>query len=359
MNKKLFISIIAVIANLFLAIGKLIVGTIAKSGAIFADGINSATDVVASIISFIGIKVAEKPADKKHPYGHGKAEVISGFVITLIIFASGIFIILTAIQKILNPAQIEITTIAFTIMAISAATNGIMSYLKVHFGKKYDSVSLVSDGIHSRIDLLVSLAIFIGLFLTKFSLLVDPVLAFLVGAYILKESFHLGKETTDSLLGASAGPEIETQIKQIIKLEKLTTTELKTQKKGSQITVNIKLKLPSKTKVEQATAISNKLRKKLMEKMPSIIYVSIQVESHNLQENYYQPSSREFSLGQGFSWRRQGKFKKENKQAKGIGPGGYCICPKGDYKVKHQRGTPCSELKCPHHNINLTREQDA
>ncbi len=356
MNKKIFISILAVIANLFLAIGKLIIGTIAKSGAIFADGINSATDVIASIISFIGIKVAEKPADEKHPYGHGKAEVISGFVITLIIFISGAFIILSAVQKIFNPLQTEITTIAFTIMAISAATNGLMSYLKVHYGKKYDSVSLVSDGIHSRIDLLVSLAIFVGLFLTNISPLVDPVLALLVGAYILKESFHLGKETTDSLLGASAGPEIESQIKQIVNSEKLTTTELKTQKKGSQITVNIKLKLPSKTKVAQVTGISNKLRKKLMEKIPSIIYVSIQVESHNIEENYYQPSSREFNLGQGFSWRRQGKFKQTTEEAEGGGPGGYCICPKCDYKIKHQRGTPCSTIKCPKCKEKLTRE---
>ena len=354
MNKKLFISIIAVIANLFLAIGKLLIGTIAKSGAIFADGINSATDVIASIISFIGIKVAEKPADEKHPYGHGKAEVISGFVITLIILVSGAFIIFKAVQEIFNPSLVEITTLAFTVMAISVATNGLMSYIKVHYGKKYNSVSLVSDGIHSRIDLIVSLAIFIGLFLTKFSPLVDPILAFLVGAYILKESFHLGKETTDSLLGASAEPEIENQIKQIISSEKLTTIELKTQKKGAQITVNIKLKLPSKTKVEQATAISNKLRKKLMEKMPSIIYVSIQVESHNIQENYYQPSSREFSLGQGFSWRRQGKFKPKNEQ--GGGPGGNCVCPKCGYKKKHERGTPCSTIKCPKCNISLTRE---
>ena len=213
MNQKKIVAFLAIIINLFLALSKLIIGFISKSGAIFADGINSATDIIASSLSYIGIKIAEKPADKEHPYGHGKAEVIAGFVITMIILVSGFLIIFEAIREFINPSPIKLTTLSFVIMAISAAANGIMSQIKLYFGKKHNSVSLISDGIHSRIDLLVSLGILIGLFLTRYSPKIDPLLALLVGIYILKEAFKLGKETTDSLLGTTAGEDIENKIK--------------------------------------------------------------------------------------------------------------------------------------------------
>jgi len=267
---KNFISVLAVIANLFLAIGKILVGFISKSASILADGINSATDVIASTISFIGIKAAEKPADKEHPYGHGKAEVISGFLITIIIFLSAIYILYEAIAGFFSPSLITLSYLAFAIMATSALINAIMSYTKIHYGKKYDSISLISDGIHSRIDLLTSLSIFIGLFFIKFYTHIDSILALLVGLYILKESFSLGKKTTDSLLGTRAGEETENKIKKTIEKNKIKLKELKTQKIGTNIFAEIEIELPSKVRVEQANQITKNLEKQLTEKITNL-----------------------------------------------------------------------------------------
>lgn len=351
MMGKTLISAIAVIANLFLAIGKILVGLISKSAAVFADGINSGTDVVASTIGFIGVKTSEKPADKEHPYGHGKAEVISGFIITLIIFVSGIFIIYNAIMSFFNPESLKISYLVFVVMGFSALINAIMSYAKIHYGKKYDSYSLISDGIHSRIDLLVSLGIFIGLFFINYYSHVDSILALLVGAYILKESISLGKQTTDSLIGISAGEKIENEIKDLANTQKIEIINLKTQKMGSKIFAELKIKLPSKLNVEKASYLTKKLEQELINKIKSLEYVSIQIESHDISTGYFKPE-----LGRGFGWQRRGKFKDTIKEAQGKGPEGYCVCLKCGYKQKHKRGVPCSTIKCPKCKINLTRE---
>jgi len=343
------ISILGIIANILLAIGKIITGIFTKSASILADGVNSGTDVFASAINLIGIKVAQKPADIEHPYGHEKAEVISGFIITLIILGSGIFIIYDAITGFLGKQVVTISYIAFIVMAFSVLINFIMSKLKIHYGKKENSVSLLSDGIHSRIDVLVSLGVFIGLFLVKYWIHFDSVIALLIGLYIIKEAFGLGKETTDALLGASS-PKTEEKIKKIIKKEKIELTNLKTQKLGANAFAEITIKLPSKLKVNEASALTKKLENKLISQIQELHYTSIQIKSHDIERGYFKPS-----LGKGFGWQRKARFKDTIKGARGAGPGGFCVCRNCGYKIEHKRGTPCSTLKCPKCRSIMTR----
>jgi len=346
------ISVLGIIANLFLAISKISVGLLAKASSVLADGINSGTDVFASIVNYVGVRTAKKPADKEHPYGHEKAEVLSGFIITIIIFLSALFIIYDAIKGFINPEVVSLSTLAFVVMAGSALINFIMSRLKVHYGKKYNSISLISDGVHSRIDVLVSLGVFIGLFFVKYWLYLDSVLALLIGLYVAKEAFKLGKESTDSLLGKS-DEKTENKIRDILKQEKVELVDLKTQKLGSKAFAQITIKLPSKLKVEQAENLTRKLEKTLLSKIQSLAYTSIQIKSHNVELDYYKPD-----FGKGFGWQRKGRFKESEdvKGARGAGPGGNCVCKKCGYKQKHERGTPCSTIKCPKCKGNLTRE---
>jgi len=345
------IAIIAILANIILAVGKIIVGVIANSAAVLAEGIHSFMDVFSSAISYIGIKISKKPSDKKHPYGHYKFEVFSGLLITLILLGTGAWIVYEAYQKFLDPSSIKIPVLAFGVMIFSAIVNEIMARLKIHFGKKENSISLLSDGVHSRIDVYVSLAIFIGLFLTKYWIYADSLLALLIGIYIIKESFSLGREAVDSLLDVSAGEEIEEKIKSIVKEKNIEISSLKTQKKGSAVTANLEIKLSSDLSVEEATKISNSLREKLINEIESLQYVVIQIQSHEVETGFYKPV-----FGKGFGWQRKGRFKGEVEEAVGKGPSGYCICSKCGYKIAHQRGTPCSDLECPKCHIKLIRE---
>ena len=248
---------LSVFANLILAIGKILVGFLAGATSVFAEGIHSGMDVLSSGIAFLGIKIAKKPVDKKHPYGHYKFEVLSGLIITIILFLTGAFIVYDSLREIQNPSPVNVGYLALGIMVFSAIVNEIMARLKIHYGKKENSVSLLSDGVHSRVDVYASIAVLIGLLVTEYWIYADSILALLIGLYIIKESFSLGKEATDSLLDASAGEEIESQIKKIVKQHDLEISDLKTQKKGSAVTANLEIELSNKLKVEEATEISN------------------------------------------------------------------------------------------------------
>ncbi|NCO23105.1 cation transporter, partial [Candidatus Kuenenbacteria bacterium] len=308
-------------------------------------------DIFSSAVGYIGIRVSKKPEDQKHPYGHYKFEVLAGTIITLILLATGAGIIYEAYQKFLNPSLIKIPILAFGIMIFSAVVNEIMARLKIHFGKKENSIALLSDGAHSRVDVYASLAVFAGLFLTKYWIYTDSLLAFLIGAYIIKKSFSLGKEAVDSLLDVSAGKDVEERIKTIAKIQNIEISSLKTQKKGSAVTANLEIKLPSNLKVEEATKISDSLREKLIKAMENLQYVAIQITSHEVETGFYKPE-----FGRGFGWQKKGRFRGEAEGAKGGGPGGYCVCQKCGYKMIHERGIPCSTLECPKCKINLTRE---
>jgi len=345
------VAAISILANVILAAGKLTAGFLAGSGAVFAEGLHSGMDILSSAISFIGIKIAKKPVDKKHPYGHYKFEVLAGLIITIILFLTGLFIVFEAIREFKNPSPINIGYLALSVMLISAVINEIMARLKIHYGKKENSVSLLSDGVHSRVDVFASLAVFVGLVLTKYWIFIDSALALLIGLYIIKESFSLGKTATDSLLDVSAGEEIEEKIKSVAKKENIEIDSIKTQKKGSAVTANLEIKLPNNLKVEEATKISESLREKLMKEIENLSYVAVQIISHEVETGFYKPE-----FGRSFGWQRRGRFKGEVETAKGGGPGGWCLCQKCGYKIPHERSIPCSQLECPKCKTNLVRE---
>ncbi len=345
------IAAISILANIILAGGKLTVGFFSNSAAILAEGLHSFMDIFSSAVGYIGIKISQKPEDQKHPYGHYKFEVLAGVIITLILLVTGLGIIWEAYKNFLNPEKIEIGYLAFGIMIFSAVINEVMARLKIHFGKKENSIALLSDGLHSRIDVFASLAVLLGLALTKYWIFIDSVLAFLIGLYIIKQSFSLGKEAIDSLLDVSAGEEIEEKIKTIAQTQNIEITFLKTQKKGSAVTANLEIKLPSNLNVEEAIKISNNLREKLIKEIETLQYVAIQIISHEVETGFYKPK-----FGKAFGWQRKGRFRGEAEGAKGGGPGGYCACPKCGYKIPHERGVPCSTLECPKCKINLVRK---
>jgi cation diffusion facilitator family transporter len=345
------IAIIAIFANVILAGTKIIIGFVSSSSAILAEGIHSFVDIFSSVIGYLGIRFAKKPADEKYPYGHFKFEVLSGAVITLFLFAAGVAIIHEAYQQFLNPAKAEIGCLAFSVMIFSAIVNEVMARIKLYFGKKENSLVLISDGLHSRVDVFASLAIFVGLFFTQYWIFIDSVLALLIGLYIIKESFSLGKEAADSLLDVSAGTEIEDKIKSIAAEMEIGINSLKTQKKGFVITANLEIGLSSNLNVEEAARISDNLRNRMMDKIENLRYVAIQIASHKIATGFYQPR-----FGRGFGWQGRGRFKEKTEKVDGKGPDGKCICPQCGYAIEHGRGIPCSEIRCPHCKIFLERK---
>ncbi len=340
------VSVAAVIVNVFLAVAKIFVGLLSRSSAIVAEGIHSGMDIVSSGINYIGIKVAKKPVDKEHPYGHYKSEVISGFFITIILFASAVWIIYEATLSFLGPKSVDVSYLALGVMMVSAVVNEVMARIKFRVGKKHESVSLIADAMHSRVDVLTSLGVLVGLILTGYWVYADSVAAIMVGLYIIWSSLKLGKETTDSLLDVSAGEEAENKIRDVASKERIEMSGLKTQKLGSYIFAELRIKLDAKLKVEDASRISKRFEARLRESVPGLRYVVIQIDSHEIKESYYRGG-----FGMEMEWRGRGRM-----GGPAMGPGGGCVCPKCGYTAPHQRGVPCFEQSCPKCGTKMVRK---
>jgi len=342
-------AMLSVLVNMVLAAVKIAVGSMSNSASVLAEGLHSGVDIFSSGISLIGIKTAKKPEDRQHPYGHHKFEVMAGLLITVILFATGIWIITQAFRRFMRPLPPEMTTLALGTMLFSAIVNELMARMKIRYGKSENSVSLLSDGVHSRVDVYTSLAVLVGLALSRFWVYADSIAAFVVGFYILKESLSLGKLSADSLLDASAGDEVEKTIRGIAGKQNVELSELKTQKKGSALTANLIITLPGDINIDRATAIGDRLKKALMDGIHRLEYVAVQIESHGLSTESFQPYEPITGLrvGGGIGWRRRGPLKDATRDANGSGPGDDCVCAKCGSRVKHRRSIPCSSMKCP------------
>lgn len=340
---------ISVFVNVILAALKITAGLISSSVSVLSEGLNSGMDIFSSLINLLAIKASGKPVDKEHPYGHYKFEVLAGFIITILLFGTGSMIIYKALQSMFVPTEILINKTILGIMLVSALTNEIMSRLKLYYGKKENSIALISDGVHSRVDAWTSAAVLAGLFLNKYWIYTDSVLALLIGVYIVIKSFSLGKEATDSLLDSSANAEEEQKIRKIAGEKNIEIAELKTQKKGPVITANMKIKLPKDLSVEEATIISNSLKSELIEKMGNLNYVSVQIENSDYTTSYFK--SREMfgfarRFEKGFGWQVNSIQKENTGEVCSKTPEDFCVCIKCGHKEPHKKGTPCKTEKC-------------
>jgi cation diffusion facilitator family transporter len=345
------ISLMGLAVNFALSVGKLIIGFLSQSTAIVAEGLHSGMDIFSSVISYVGIRVSKKPADTEHPYGHYKAEVVSGFVITIILLLTAVWILYESITSFLSPVQkVIVNHVSIGIMVTSAILNEVMYHVKIRSGKKYDSVGLISDGMHSRIDVLTSITVLVGVAASQYSIRTDSIAAFVVGLYILKESFSLGKRATDSLLDVSAGADVEGRIRVTAAKEKVKIKALKTQKRGPKIFAQLDVILPDNLRVDEASSITKNLEQRLVGSIENLDYVTIQIASHEIGESYYRGI-----FGRAFGWQRRGRIEKV-EGVRALGPGGYCVCPNCGHRIKHEIGIPCSSSKCPKCNANLTRE---
>jgi len=276
------VSILAIIVNLLLTAGKIIMGLVFNLTALLAEGIHSGLDIISSIVAFLGIKSAQKPVDKEHPYGYYRAESLAGFVVVMILVLSAIWILYEGIIRFVHPEESVLSIWAIILMGASAVINEIMARLKFYVGMKFSSPALIADGEHSRADVISSLGVLVGIVLIKIWTGADALIAILIGLYILWEAWHIGREITDSLLDV-ADLKIENEIKEICRNHNIEISELKSRKIGLATLADIKIRLDPKLKIEEASRLTDMLRNTLILKIDKLKSVSITVESHEFQ----------------------------------------------------------------------------
>lgn len=272
------ISIISILSNLILGLLKIVLGLAAKSSALIAEGLHSAIDVISSAIAFLGIKVAKKRPTKEHPYGWARAEVLAGLLVTLLLAFAGVQIIRDAIQKILSGEyEATITLLPLLVMTTSVVINEALARLKIKIGQREESLALIADGKHSRVDVLGSAGVLAGLILTRFFPIADSSTALLVGIYILYETITLGREITENLLDV-ADSEVEEEIKKISKEQQVNLTTLKTRKIGALTFAELEVSLPTEVKISRADDLISELQETLISKIPRLEYVVVQIK---------------------------------------------------------------------------------
>lgn len=283
MNAKIKIARLSVFSNTSLIIIKLIVGIFTGSVSILSEAIHSTMDLVAAIIAFFSVRISDKPADKDHPYGHGKIENISGVIEALLIFVASIWIIVEAVKKIIHPEGIDSLGVGFIVMFISAGVNFVISKKIYKVAKQEDSIALEADALHLKADVYTSLGVGFGLLLiwiTKLSFL-DPVVAILVAIFILKEAYHLLKTAFNPLLDVSLSDEEISIINNAIAKHSSVYCDfhdLKTMRSGSTKHIDLHLVFPEHMSIKNAHDICDEIEDEL-EHLLRNTHVMIHIES--------------------------------------------------------------------------------
>ena len=205
-TQKKFAAGLSITSNTLVIITKIIAGHISGSISIISEAIHSLSDFLASILTFFAVTHSAEPADKEHPFGHGKYEDMSGFIEGGLIIFAGFFIIYEAASKFTSDYCIKTESmLGIYVMGFAVIANFLVSRYLFYVAKKSDSVSLRADAEHLQTDIFSSLGVLLGLVLIKITGLavLDAIIAIIVALIILRTGFSISKETLNNLLDGS------------------------------------------------------------------------------------------------------------------------------------------------------------
>lgn len=204
---------VGIICNCLLAAGKLIVGHMTSSMSITADGLNNLSDGASSIVTLLGFKLAEKPADRKHPYGHARIEYIAGLTVAVMILFIGLELGKSSVEKFINPEPIEFSFTAVWVLFASILVKLFMMLFNLKMGRKINSNALLATAADSRNDVMTTSAVLAASIVEHFyDVRIDGVMGIAVSLFILYSGIKLAGETMSPLLGEGANPELQKQI---------------------------------------------------------------------------------------------------------------------------------------------------
>lgn len=211
-------SVVGILCNILLFIIKYIMGTISGSIAITSDAFNNLSDAASCIVTLLGYKMASKPADKDHPFGHGRMEYLTALFIAVLIILVAFELLKNSINKIINPADVRFSWIVLASLIISILIKLWMSFFNGRLGRRINSAVMIATSEDSRSDVIATAVTCISLVCALFTdMPVDGIMGIVVSAFVFKAGIDIVKDTVDKLLGGPADPETVTAIKEIVK----------------------------------------------------------------------------------------------------------------------------------------------
>ncbi|MDR2903703.1 MAG: cation diffusion facilitator family transporter [Clostridiales bacterium] len=205
---------VGVTLNFVLFLAKLGTGVVLKSVSIMADSFNNLSDSASSVITLAGFQMSSKPADKEHPFGHGRIEYISAFIVSFLIMLLGYEFMKTSIEKIIRPETVLFNVPSVMILLLSIGVKLWLSAFNRSIGKKIGSQALSAAAADSRNDVIVTSVTILSIVFTHFTqIVIDGYAGVLVAAFILYSGFNIARETLSPLLGEPADPELAGNLK--------------------------------------------------------------------------------------------------------------------------------------------------
>lgn len=198
---------VGIACNLLLFAGKLAVGLAAHSVSITADAVNNLSDASGAVVTLVGFRMAEKPADRDHPFGHARVEYIAGLVVSALILLVGAELAKSAVEKILHPAPVDISPVTMAVLAVSVAVKLWLSRFNRALGRQIDSAALMATAADSRNDALSTGAVLLSALVSRHTGWgIDGYTGLAVALFILWSGIGIARDTVNPLLGQGADP---------------------------------------------------------------------------------------------------------------------------------------------------------
>lgn len=277
---------IILVANFIVSFTKIIIGISIKSASMTADGFHSFSDGASNIVGIIGVSMASKPKDKKHPYGHKKFEIMASMFIGGMLLMMAFKIILDAISRFTNPVIPFITNESLLALIGTLIINIFVCIYEYKIGNKLNSHILVSDSIHTRSDILVSIGVLFSLICVKFGLspLIDSIASLVVAGVILLSSYEIFKSTTSILVDSAIVDDKD--IEKIIKSIDIVRGVHNIRSRGSEndIHIDMHILVDPNTSVEDSHKLAHDIEIKIKEELNENAQVIVHIEPY--YENY-------------------------------------------------------------------------
>ena len=276
------LSRVGIFGNVALAAFKLLAGILGRSGAMVSDAVHSLSDVFATLIAWIGVRLSRRKADEEHPYGHERLECVASLVLGLILAGTGLAIGWTGIRKLFwERDSLEVPTLLPLIAAVvSIAVKEAMFHYTMHYAKKLDSAAFKADAWHHRSDAFSSVGSFIGIGLAKLGLpIMDPIASLIICLLILKVAFDIIRDALSKMLDTSASGAIEHRLRDFIAgqegVERVDL--LRTRQFGNKIYVDLEIAVESDISLLDAHGIAERVHGAVEKEFPNVKHVMIHV----------------------------------------------------------------------------------
>lgn len=208
-------SIVGIFCNVLLFAAKFLIGALMHSISVMADGFNNLSDAASSIISFVGVKMAEKPADEEHPFGHGRIEYIAALVVAFLVIEVGLSFLKSSIGKLKNPEEITFELVPFLILVLSIGVKLWLAYFNRKLGNKIDSKVMLATAADSMGDVITTSATILSILVCTFTgFNIDAIAGLVVSLIVMWAGVGIAKDTLEPLIGQAADPELAAKIKQ-------------------------------------------------------------------------------------------------------------------------------------------------